>query len=365
MSSCPTTSFTITFLIVNETEEPSNEITIRDVDVERAGTDDADERMSDSTRRRIRDSVPESTRRAYAGDWRRFTAWCAERGRSALPATAATLAEYVSHLADEGKASSTVERAMAAVAVAHRSADVAAPNAAAARAVLRQYRGELAGAGRGVRKAKAVTVTALRAMVDALDLDTLAGVRDRALIVTGFALGARRSELAALDIADLAFTDDGLQVVVRRSKTDKESAGRYPALPYGAHAGTCPVRTMRAWLAELAQRGVTSGPVFRRIDRYGNLGRAPHGRGDAQGRISGQAVALVVRRTALRAGLDAASAFSGHSLRRGFATETHRAGASPLRIARQGGWKDGSATLAGYIEDVDRWRDNALNGVGL
>lgn len=288
-----------------------------------------------------------------------------ENRRSHLPATAATLAEYVSHLADEGKAPSTIERAMAAVTVAHVSADAEPPSTRPARAVLRRHRAELAEGGRGVRKAKALTITALRAMVETLDTSTLAGLRDRALIVVGFALGARRSELAALNIADLTFTEDGLQVAIRRSKTDKESIGRHTALPYTSRPATCPVRTIKAWLDALAERGETSGPVFRRIDRHGNLGRAPHGRGEVNGRITGQAVAIIVRRTALRAGLDAASAFSGHSLRRGFATETHRQGKNPLRIARHGGWKDGSTTLAGYIEDANQWEDNALTDVGM
>ncbi|MEV1287696.1 site-specific integrase [Micromonospora sp. NPDC049679] len=341
-----------------------NEITVRN-DAQEVFSVDPNEHLSDSTRQRIRESVPESTRRAYAGDWRRFTDWCAQRDRSPLPATAATLAEYVSHLADQDKASSTIERAIAAVTVAHRTADAPPPNSKAARAVLRQHRSELADAGRGVRKAKPVTITVLRAMVDVLDVATLAGLRDRALIVVGFALGTRRSELAALNIADLTLTDEGMAVVIRRSKTDKESAGRHVALPYGSHPETCLVRTMQAWLAALAEHEAVTGAVFRRIDRYGNLGRAPHGRGEADGRLTGQAVGIIIRRTALRAGLDAASAFTGHSLRRGFATETYRAGADPLRIARHAGWKDGSPTLAGYIEDVDRWKANPLTGVGL
>jgi len=322
--------------------------------------------LSDTARRRIRHSVPESTRRVYAGDLRRYVSWCADQGRSPLPATAADLAEYASHLADAGKAAATIERALAAIATAHRAAGLDRPDTTLARAVLRQHRRELADTGRTVRKAAPVTVAALRAMVAALDASTLAGVRDRALLVVGFALGARRSELARLDIADVQVVEqEGLQVTIRRSKTDRDSAGRVVALPYGSHPDTCPVRTMRAWLDALAAHGVTTGALFRRIDRYGTLGRAPHGRGAPDGRLTGQAVAIIVRRAAQRAGLDPASAFSGHSLRRGFATETYAAGADPLRIARHGGWKDGSATLLGYIEEVDRWKANPLVGVAL
>ncbi|MET8310698.1 site-specific integrase [Micromonospora sp. NPDC005173] len=202
-------------------------------------------------------------------------------------------------------------------------------------------------------------------MVDTLDLGKLAGLRDRSVLVLGFALGARRSEIAALDIEDLDFNEHGVEVTIRRSKTDKDAAGRKVHVPYGTNEQTCPVRTTRAWLTALAERGITSGALYRRIDKHGQLGRAPHGRGSTDGRITGQAVAIIVRRAALAAGIDAASAFSGHSLRRGFATEARRAGHDQIRIGRHGGWKDGSATLAGYMEDVDRVISNALAGVGL
>ncbi|MEV4496131.1 tyrosine-type recombinase/integrase [Micromonospora arborensis] len=114
------------------------------------------------------------------------------------------------------------------------------------------------------------------------------------------------------------------------------------------------MRTAQAWLATLADHGRTTGPLLVRIDRHGRLGRVPTGRGCADGRLTGQAVALIVARTAAAASLDSHAAWSGHSLRRGFATETYRTGADLLRIARAGGWKDGSTTLHGYLKDIDR-----------
>lgn len=325
----------------------------------------ADTTLSDGARERIRASVPQSTRRVYSGDWTRYTAWCAEAGRTALPATAQTLSEYANLLADAGRAPSTIERAMAAISTAHHAAGHERPDLRGARRVLRRYRRERAEGGASVRKAAPVTVDALRAMATAIDLDAPTGVRDRALLVLGFALGARRSEVAALNLADLAETDEGLEVTIRTSKTDHDSAGRTVAVPYGSHPDTCPVRTVRAWRAVLAAAGRHAGPLFLRIDRHGNLGRAPTGRGSADGRLTGQAVALVVNRVAARAGLDPAAAWSGHSLRRGFATEAYRHGANRLRIARHGGWDDDSRALSGYIEDVDRWKENPLTGIGL
>ncbi|MGC4808633.1 site-specific integrase [Micromonospora sp. DT233] len=345
--------------------------------------------LSAGTRDRLRRAMPESTRRAYTGDLRRFLTWCADQqlpvaapGASndvdALAAALHTLltdgpdihlvvTEYVNTLADAGRAPATIERALAAIAAAHRAAGAGALPTEGPRAVLRAYRRDRATTGVGVRvrKAAPVTVTALRAMVSVLDRGTPAGVRDTALLVLGFAMGARRSELAALNIADLVFTSDGLEVTVRTAKTDRDSVGRTAALPWGTHPHTCPVRTVKAWLATLADHGRTTGPLLVRIDRHGRLGRVPTGRGSTDGRLTGQAVALIVSRTAAIAGLDPHAAWSGHSLRRGFATETYRAGADPLRIARAGGWKDGSSTLYGYIEDINRWQANPLTGVGL
>jgi integrase len=160
-------------------------------------------------------------------------------------------------------------------------------------------------------------------------------------LVLGFALGARRGEIAGLDLADVTETPEGLTIVVRRSKTDKDSAGRVVAVPYGANAATCPVRVVRAWITTLAGTDRTAGPLFVRVDRHGSIGAVATGRGSADGRITGQAVALIVKR-ATAAGLDPTAAWSGHSLRRGFATEAYRAGADRLRIARHGGLNDNS-----------------------
>jgi integrase len=353
--------------------------------------------LSESAAIRFRAAVPDSTRRAYRGDLRRFLDWHLTRepglagimpaadtptsaigeGHLALAFAAVTnrvgsnmaivLTEYVNHLANLGRAPSTIDRAIAAILVAHDAAGMAKPNTKAARAVLTSYRRERAEAGESkVRKATPVTVPVLRSMVAALDLTTTtAGRRDQALLVLGFALGARRAELASLDIADIAVAPDGLLVTIRRSKSDRESKGREVAIVYGSNSHTCPVRVTLSWIAWLAEAGRTDGPLFVRLDRHGVLGRAASGRGSADGRLTGQAVAWIVNRAADRAGLDPAAVWSGHSLRRGFATATFEAGADPLRVARHGGWKDGSAALLGYVEDVERWQKNPLVGVGL
>src|SRR5580692_3296453 len=115
-----------------------------------------------------------------------------------------------------------------------------------------------------VQKTAALTAD-IRAMVSATDAGII-GLRDRALILLGFAGAFRRSELVALDAADCASGKDGLTITLRRSKTDQQGAGRKVGIPYGANPDTCPVRTVQAWMESAA---VSSGPLFRSISRHG------------------------------------------------------------------------------------------------
>ena len=109
---------------------------------------------------------------------------------------------------------------------------------------------------------------------------------DRALLLVGFAGGFRRSELVSLNVGDFEFAEDGLVVRLRRSKTDQEGAGRKVGIPFGANRGTCPVRSLKAWMEE---SGIERGAVFRPINRHGQV------RGK---RLSDKAVALIVKRAA-------------------------------------------------------------------
>ena len=108
-------------------------------------------------------------------------------------------------------------------------------------------------------------------MVDATDAGMI-GARDRALMLLGFAGAFRRSELVGLDIADCAFGKDGLTVTLRRSKTDQDGVGRKIGIPYGSNPETCPVRTVQAWIAEA---GADAGPLFRSINRHGQVRAGP------------------------------------------------------------------------------------------
>ena len=319
-----------------------------------------DSELTESAAARVADGWAASTRTGYTRDWATFTAWCSSASRTPLPATAETLASYVDHLATAAFAPATIDRALGSIASRH-AADGTAVSTKAARMALRSYRRQWAGAGGRKRQAPALSVDQLRLMLDAAG-DGLVGLRDRTLLLLGYAMMARRSELAALDIADVRQVPDGLEVFVVTSKTDKDSAGTVVAVPYGTHLATCPVRTVATYLATLADAGVTAGPLLRSVDRHGRAAGTPDAAGRGSGRMSGAGINLVVKKLATAAGIEGVSA---HSLRAGPATAAAAAGVPRAWIARQGRWSEQSTAIDSYIRPADAWRDNPMRKVGL
>jgi site-specific recombinase XerD len=331
-----------------------------------------DHYLSDAAQEAVKAGMPASTLRAYTKDWTAFSAWCASTGRVSLPATPATVTEYVTYLttaisARTGKplGPASIERALASNRTWHGFQDETPPVTKGARKVLAGYKAKLAtthSPQAKTRKAEPAVPDALRSMLATLDRDTLAGMRNAALLLLGYATAARISELAALNIDDVRETEDGLIVNVYRAKI---KAFTETAVPYGSNPTTCPVRAVRALLVAMAAADRTTGPLFVRIDRHGKVA-APMTRkgvaiGDPLGRMTPAASADVVTKVAEAAGLD--GSWTGHSLRRGFATAARRAGASLERIGRHGGWKDGSTALLGYLEEGDRWENNPVAGL--
>lgn len=315
-----------------------------------------DVELSEATRARISDGVAVNTRKAYARAWSAFAQWCEHHNRSALPATSETLAEYVGALADAGRAPSSIEQAIAAIRTAHRVAGhPGTPDTERARLVLRSHRRRRGEAGQRVRQAPPISVKALRAMIEVTDPTTVIGTRDRALLTLGFALMGRRSELAALRLSDVTETDNGLEVLIRTSKTDQDGHGEVVAIPYGSHTHTCPVRRYRAWTAVLGEHGVTDGRLFRSVTRHGRLGAS----------ISADAVNDLVRSLAVRAELPDAEHYTAHSLRAGGVTSAYKAGAPIAVIARHGRWSPTSPVVHSYVRTEDKWRDNPMSGIGL
>jgi integrase len=253
---------------------------------------------------------------------------------------------YVSDLAATRKPS-TIGRRISAISQAHQLAGHESPTrSAVVRMTLQGIRREK---GVATTVKLPITVPDLRRMIDATP-DSLKGMRDRALLLVGFAGAFRRSELVALNVEDIEEVEEGIVVTLRRSKTDPEGAGRRVAIPHGRHADTCPTLGLRQWL-EAA--GITAGPLFVSIDRHGHL----------DGRLSDKGVALVVKHYAAAIGRDADD-FSGHSLRAGFATEAARSGASELAIMRQTGHRS-LPMVRRYIREGSMWQSHPASKLGL
>jgi len=294
-----------------------------------------------------RESRASNTRRAYRADWADFTTWSAAHGRTALPASPASVVLYLSDRAATLKPA-TLQRRLAAISQAHKAADLDAPTTdRAVRRVMTGIRREKGSAQSG--KAPAVTRD-IKAMV-AVQPATLRGRRDRALLLLGSAGAFRRSELVALDADDVTATEDGLIVRLRRSKTDQEGSGRTVGIPYGSKPETCPVRAVRTWLTVAA---ITEGPLFRGVDRHNAL---------AKMRLCDKTVARVVKNAAESAGLDPAR-YAGHSLRAGLATAAAQAGVSERVIMAQTGHKS-LPMVRKYIREGSLFTQNAAAEVGL
>lgn len=195
------------------------------------------------------------------------------------------------------------------------------------------------------QKAPLVTAELTRLVAACGQQSPLMAARNRALLLIGGSGGFRRSELVALDVADIVETKDGLELTLRRSKIDQEGAGAVVAVPYGSHPHTCPVRSLRAWLA---LSGISEGPIWREIDRQGNLGDR---------RLHTDSVARIIKRTCALARLDPAR-YSGHSLRSGMATSAAAGGAPERAIMRQGRWTS-RAMVNRYVRHRTVWQECA------
>jgi site-specific recombinase XerD len=303
--------------------------------------------VAEQARGYVAASRSENTRRAYRADWDHFTSWCGLRGLSSLPADPTAVALYVTDMAGTFKVA-TISRRMVSIAQAHRAAGHLSPTTdervRLVNAGIRRVHGTAS------RQVRPVVTDDLRQMVYRCGADN-AGIRDRALLLVGFAAALRRSELVALDAIDAEETNDGVVLTVRRSKTDQEGAGRKIGIPYGSNPATCPVRAWRAWTE---RADITEGPLFRGIDRHGNI---------AERRLSDRGVALIVKRRAEAAGIDPYTV-SGHSLRAGLATAAAAAGVSERAIAAKTGHKS-MTVLRSYIRNGSLFTENAAAAVGL
>ena len=297
-------------------------------------------------------SKADSTVRAYRSDAVAFQDWCARFGFRSLPASPDAVAAFIVSEAESGRAASTLGRRMAAIRHAHKLAKLPDPtDDEGVHAAIKGARRKLR--DRRINQKAAATADVLAALL-MLTPDTLTGKRDRALLGLGFAGAFRRSELVALDVADLVEDPAGLRVRIRKGKTDQEGRGTEIAIPAGRFIR--PVALVREWLDAA---GIVEGPVFRPISRSGNV-RSPDPGTAKPPRLTTQAVADIIKRYCTAAGLDA-STFGAHSLRAGYITTAAERGADLTRIMDQSRHRD-PRTVVGYIRRANLFKDHSGSG---
>jgi integrase len=315
------------------------------------------------------DARAASTWRVYTTDWAMYRDWCGQHGREVFPDgpgtdaaryVTETIRLYITDLDRQGRAATTITKKLSSLSVAYALAGVTAHRqivwAEPVTGVLHGIRRRQAEAGRRARKKKALRVSDLRKILAPLTGEPL-DVRDRVVLLILLSGAYRRSEVASLDVPDFAIVENGLEVVLGRSKTDQLGQTLTKGLPYGTRLATCPVRSWQAWRKVY---DYPDGPAFPSMDQWGNLKLGPDGR---PRRMDGRGVAEVLKRRAKAAEVE--GDWGGHSGRRGFATEAYEQDeVREVDIMRQGGWKSPNV-MRGYREEAGVWGHNAAARIGL
>lgn len=286
-----------------------------------------------------------NTVRAYDSDWRQFEEWCWTRDLEPMPAMPEVVATWLASLAQAGRADSTIGRNLAAIAWHHRQAGHVAPQHRDPRDVIADT---LAGIrreqrARPTRKKSAILAADLARMIAAAEGSSPRAIRDRAVMALGLAAALRRSELVALQLADLELVREGLKLTIRHSKTDQEGEGQVIAVPSGKVLK--PGLRLNEWLSV---RGGEAGPLFYRTDAHGVMTKEA---------MSDRSVARLIQRYAEKVGLDPA-AVGAHSLRSGFLTEAAKAGASLPKMQEVSRQKK-VEVLLGYVRDAALFENHA------
>lgn len=306
--------------------------------------------LEDKARHFRDEALSDSTRRMYSRDWKAFVEFCEDKGIPALPTTPTIVCAYLANLA-EHKSVSTVTRALTSI---NKAQEVAGHDSIRVPLVSATLKGIRREKGTSPTKAKGISYSEIIKMANRCEPSVI-GTRDKAILLIGWMSALRRSELVALNMGDLEWSEKGVIIHVRRSKTDQEGQGASVAIPYMS-GNTCPVVALAKWIGRLgrAQRSPDK-PLFRAVGNGGNNKWYMPGRDK---RLGDRMVSVIVKKYAQLAGL--AGNYSAHSLRRGLATE---AGARqiPERIIARHTRHRSLAVLREYIDAGNIWDENPLS----
>ena len=287
------------------------------------------------TLKNLKNSKSTNTLRAYQSDFKDFSAFCSKNAFSSLPTQPKIVALYITNLSKSSKFS-TLKRRIASISVIHKLKghylDTKHP------IIMENLHGIKRTLGSRQKAKKPILINDLKLIIKVIDKEK---IRDKALILIGFAGGFRRSELVNILYEDVEFVPEGVKILIKRSKTDQSGEGSIKAIPHFNNQEFCPVIALKNYIN---YKSITN-------DR------------ERVFEISDKSVALIVKKYAEKAGLDS-SRYAGHSLRSGFATTAAEFGAEERNIMAMTGHKT-TQMVRRYIQEANLFKNNALNKIKI
>jgi len=308
--------------------------------------------LQEETLLNLKNSKANNTLRAYKSDFHDFGLFCVKNSFKPLPTEPRIVSLYLTYLSTKNIKISTIKRRLVSIGVVHKLKghylDTKHPS------IIENIMGIKRRKGTIQKAKKPLLINSLKKIINVIDQeikDEIKILRDRSIILIGFAGGFRRNEIVSLDFDDLEFVNEGLKIRLKRSKTDQYGEGAMKGIPYFDNLQYCPVISIQRWI-EVSK--INSGPLFRRFRKGSNL---------SENRLSDQTVALLIKDYLEFAGIDSKN-YSGHSLRSGFATTAAEAGAEERSIMAMTGHKS-TEMVRRYIKEANVFKNNALNKIKI
>ena len=306
--------------------------------------------LQDETLKNLKSSKAINTVRAYKSDFRDFGIFCVKNGFKNLPSEPKIVSLYLTYLSSKDVKINTIKRRLVSIGVIHKLKghylDTKHP------IIIENLMGIKRRKGSKQKGKKPLLINNLKQIIDVINKEKeadLKKLRNKALLLIGFAGGFRRNELVSLDVDDLEFVLEGLKITLKKSKTDQYGEGFTKGIPYFENSAYCPVKNIKSWLNVSK---INKGAIFVRFSKGIKI---------TNDRLSDQSVALIIKNYLITAGFDSKE-YSGHSLRSGFATSAAEAGAEERSIMAITGHKS-SEMVRRYIKEANLFKNNALNKI--
>ena len=308
-------------------------------------------KLHEETLENLKSSKANNTLRAYKSDFKDFVVFCAKHGFNSMPTEPKVVSLYLTHLSANSKIS-TLRRRLVSIGVVHKLKGHYLDNKHPI--IIENLMGIKRKKGSIQTGKKPILINHLKQIINVIDeqkIEKIKKLRNRTLILIGFGGGFRRTELISIDYEDLDFVEEGVKIILRRSKTDQFGEGLIKGLPYFTNEKYCPVTSLKNWI-NLSK--IKTGPIFRRFAKGSTL---------TEHRLSDQSVVLIIKDCLKLAGIENQN-FSGHSLRSGFATVAAESGADERSIMAMTGHKT-TQMVRRYIKEANIFKNNALRKIKL